>query len=171
MASRRRRYVRRGGRDQFLPRHHLRPERAEREAGHAVAHRDGGHVGTCFDNPATEFLAEQSLLLDQAHGTEHVQEIEPAGFDLGAHLVRRERTCLHRLYPQCLDRPTFVRGQHPFRFLRQDKARRAGIHPNQPGRMAATLAMRDVVLRIGKQQFIHKDGLRLRCLGVEIDHP
>ena len=116
--ERRRRHVRRRGSDQFLPRDHFRSERAEREASHAVAHRDGRYVGTGFDNPAKEFLPEQSLL-DQAHCPEHVEEVEPAGLDRDAHVVRVQGARRQWPHLQRLDRSTFVRRQHPTRFLRQ----------------------------------------------------
>ena len=169
--ERRRRHARRRERDQFLPRHHLRPERAEGEAGHAVAHRATvATSGAGFDDPAAEFLAEQALL-DQAHGAEDVQEVEPAGFDRDAHLPRLQGTRRQRLHPQRLDRAALVRRQHPVRLLRQGKTVRAGTRPNQPGRLAPPPAMRDVVLRIREQQLVCEDGIRLGCLGVEIEHP
>ena len=105
------------------------------------------------------------------HGPEYVQEVEAAGFDRGAHLVRLQRTRRCRLHPQRLDRSSFVRRQHPVCVLRQRKMRRARTPPNQPGRLAAFLPIRDVVLRVGEQQLVGKDRLRLHRLRVEVKHP
>ena len=149
----RRRHVRRRAGDQFLSRHHFRPERAEREAGHALAWCHGGDVRTGFDNPATEFFTEQALL-DQAHGPEHVQEIEPAGLDRDAHFIGFQGMPRQRLYPQGLDRPFIVRCQHPVHLFRQDKTRRARVRPNQPGHLAVSPAICNVTLGIREQQLV-----------------
>ena len=166
-----RRHVRRRRRDQLLVRHDLRPERAEREAGHPVADRHGRHLGAGLDHPAAELFAEIPLLLDEAHRPEHVQEVQAAGIDRDPHFLRPQGRPRPRLHPQRLDRASLVRRQHPAGFVRQGEALRAGAHPHQPGHVPVAAAPGDVVLGVGEQEFLGQAGVRRRQFGVEVDHP
>ena len=164
------RQPRRSGRHQFPTGDDFGAQRPEREADHAVSRRDAGHLATDLEDPAAHLFAEEPSL-DQPHRPEHVEEVQPAGLDRNPDFAGRERTRRPGDDPQFLERAALVRGEVPVMILRQGQALRAAPGADKSGRQPAVPPVRDIGLRIGKEQLFRDLGGRCGRGGVEIQHP
>ena len=163
------RHVRWGERHQFFPCNHFRTECAERQADHAIADRDGGHAGAHLYHVTAHLLAQQPFL-NQAHCPEYIEEVEPAGFDRNANLVRLQGTFRQRQHLQFFDSSPRVGRQHPVGTLGQGKAVRVRARTHQPRRPARLLSVGDVGLGVRVKQFIREAVRQHGSIGVEVDH-
>ena len=168
--------ARRRGRHHRLAGHRLRPEGAERESRHEIAHRDGGHVRTRLQDPAAELPAEQPLV-DEADRAEHVPEVEARRLDRHAHVSRPDGAYRQRSHPHVLERPARVGLQQPAGVVGRREPVGAVPVPDQAGGLAASEAVRNVGLRIGVHQLVDEVGERCvlsrlsRPPRLQVDHP